>query len=221
MANDTRAQLPWVLIILIAIGSIAVFFLILTGRCSKVEVEAWRLALDCPTSEGSIQNNPSNPASELAEESPEEKFRSISNIDSGHEELMEGEAIALVQAWLAAKSSVYGPSYDRQLASVHINFPGIDAIYNHLDQLQRNDTHGPYYWLYDAPSNIDEVHRFEYFPSQGTAELVVTISEHRSFYTRRGKSPEHSGSSTTVSKYTFGRDSNGNWKIADIEEQRM
>lgn len=238
MANEPRTQLPWLFIILISIGisigSIAVFFLLHTGRCSKVEVEAWRLVLDCPPSEGNSRDNSADPVLGLDTNNTEEGSEQIQlpdlveNLDtrqqsnfgdmgSGHEELMEDEAVALVKAWLEAKPSVYGQSYDREIARSHINFPGIDAVYNNLNQLQRNDSHGPYYWKYDKPSTIDEVHRFEYFPSQGTAELVVTVSEYRTFYTRRGKSAQNSGLSTQVSKYTFGRDSNGNWKIADIE----
>jgi len=239
MANDLRPQLPWTPIVII-LGCVTVSLVIFTRTCVEYETESERVTLNCQPREGvSKKSSPSLQESnepdpgdmvggheeglgvtqspDLVENSDASQQPDSNDIGSSHEELFEDEAIALVKAWLEEKPRVYGSSYDREVARFHVNFPGIDAIYNDLNQLQRNDAHGPYYWKYDAPSTVDEIHSFEYFPSQGTAELVVTVSEYKSFYTRRGKSVKDSGLFTNVNKYTFGRDSNGNWKIADIE----
>lgn len=146
-------------------------------------------------------------------------------IGSGYEDLKQDEAIAIVNAWLEEKPKVYGPNYDIEVARAYINHPGIAAIEEDLKRLAQNenDEYSPYHWKYDRPSVIGGVHDFEYLPSEGIAELVITVSEYKSFYTQGGKrrSASASGEVKRVNKYTFGRMSDGTWKIADIECQEF
>lgn len=144
-------------------------------------------------------------------------------IGSGYEDLKQDEAIAIVNAWLEEKPKVYGPNYNIEVARAHINYPGIVAIEEDIRRLAQNenDEYSPYHWKYDRPSAIGGVRNFEYLPSQGIAELVITVSEYKSFYTKGGerRSASKSGEVTRINKYTFGRMSDGTWKIADIECQ--
>ncbi len=150
-------------------------------------------------------------------------------IGSGYEDLKEDEAKKIVEAWLEAKPKVYGPDHDIEVAKAHINYPGIVAIENTLKQFakNKNDEYSPYYWKYDRPSVIDSVHSFEYLQSEGEAELIITVVEYKSFYTKGDakdggrRSQSKSGEFRRKTKYTFGYNSDGTWKIADIECQEF
>lgn len=184
-------------------------YAIYKGICVNTE---W-VSVSCPPEETDNGNPSDEPAKVPDIKQPRDGETTPVDEGEGYEDLKEDEAKALVKEWLEAKPEVYGSSYNRELARAHVNSPGIDAIYNDISRLEPK-----YYWKYDKPSVLGDVRSFEYFSSLGTAELVITVNEYKSFYTEKGRSASDSGEFARVIKYTFGRLPDKTWKIADIVE---
>ncbi|MEA5470377.1 ARC6/PARC6 family protein [Spirulina sp. 06S082] len=126
--------------------------------------------------------------------------------------LYEDDAIAIVNKWLASKSSIFSPPFDESLVSqltTGERYQDITKPNGSIDWLRRNNS----YYKYRA-SEIKKVISFS--DSSQYPELKITIYEDLTLYGPRGIDYENSGSSTRDYIYYFALD-NGIWKIYDAK----
>jgi len=129
-------------------------------------------------------------------------------------ELSQDQAVALVNQWLNAKSQIFAPPFNTQLARKYITGPlyrDITKANGTIDWLRRNKA----YYVYKK----SEIERVWSFASSGTRPaLKVKISENRILFSPQGIDYSQSGTSTGNYRYYFIREQ-GVWKIYDYKEE--
>lgn len=209
-------------------ASVAIVAAIATGTC--VDTQFGRINCSIPSedsnSDGELSGStvvaeelePSRETSEITNDlstvpSAIQHFETVA-VGSGSDELREDEAIALVKAWLEAKSEIYGPSHNLELAKTHTINQKLKDVELQIQGLKPNS-----YWTYDG-YKIGEIWAFGYFPDQGTAEILLEITETLNLFENEIRNGKRSGTFKNSYRFYFGRDSAGVWKIANTKVER-
>lgn len=138
---------------------------------------------------------------------------SVSPTATAASDFSQSLAVQLVRDWLNARSQVFAPPFNREIASQYTSGPlyyDITKPNGSIDWLQSNN----FYFIYRG-SNVDKVWSFKTSESQGFLE--VTVSEDRSLFGPKGEESPQSGKTVKKLFYIFKKE-NGSWKIYDYKE---
>lgn len=122
--------------------------------------------------------------------------------------LTQNEAEVIINRWLSAKSSIFGPPFDRNLLGQLAMGNTYQDNLGSIAWLQNNG----YRYSYSA-SRIQNI--WSFVTSNTTPSIKVSIYEDLTLHSPRGIDRSKSGASTRNFTYYFARDIDGQWKISD------
>ncbi|MGC9503153.1 ARC6/PARC6 family protein [Baaleninema sp.] len=127
-------------------------------------------------------------------------------------EVERQKIIQLIEGYLEAKSQLFGPSLDRELAKKFLTGERYEKTQISIKWLQENEAYYDY-----RLSRLDDSRNFS--QNGDTATLEVTITEELSLYRNGQIDPNNSSNGPKSRNYRFTLKKIGShWKIANIEK---